>query len=122
MFSFRVLQTWNHFQAGTVEELYDPSLMLDNYHNSSSIKGEVLRVIHIGLLCTQEAPSLRPSMSRVLVMLTKKDEELPPPSNPPFIDEKTMELNETYEDRSYRPNTKASNSVATVSTSSFHPR
>lgn len=105
-----------------MEELYDPNLMLDNYHNSSSIKSEVLRVIHIGLLCTQEAPSLRPSMSRVLVMLTKQDEVLPPPSNPPFIDEKTMELYETYEERSYAPATKASNSVATVSTSSFHPR
>ncbi|PKI60402.1 hypothetical protein CRG98_019203 [Punica granatum] len=114
--------TWNHFQAGTVEELYDPNLMLNNYHNSRSIKNEVLRVIHIGLLCTQEAPTLRPTMSRVLLMLTKKDDELPAPSNPPFIDEKTMELNDSYEDHSYHPNKNASDSVATISTSSFYPR
>lgn len=116
------MQTWNHFQARTVEELYDPNLMLNNYHNSSSIKNEVLRVTHIGLLCTQEAPSLRPSMSRVLVMLTKKDEELPVPTSPPFIDEKTMELNDTYGDRYYFPHTRSSDSVATISVSSFHPR
>ncbi|KAK4785427.1 hypothetical protein SAY86_002116 [Trapa natans] len=113
---------WNHFQAGTVEELYDPNLMLDNYHNSSSIKNEVLRVIHIGLLCTQEAPSLRPAMSRIHAMLTKMDEELPVPTNPPFMDEKTMEFHGTYADGSYLPHTKNYESFATISASSFNPR
>nr|GMD26274.1 cysteine-rich receptor-like protein kinase 2 isoform X1 [Ipomoea batatas] len=68
-------QAWMHFQQGTVHELFDPNLMLHNYHNIN-VKNEVLRVVHIGLLCTQEAPSLRPSMSKALQMLVKR-EELP---------------------------------------------
>ncbi|KAI6694861.1 hypothetical protein NL676_022571 [Syzygium grande] len=112
---------WNHFQANRAEELFDPNLMLHNYHNSN-IKNEVLRVIHIGLLCTQEAPSLRPTMSKALQMLTKKDEELPPPTNPPFIDERTMELNDTFDDPSFPLNPKTLDSIATISNSSFQPR
>lgn len=112
---------WKHFQQGTVEEILDPNLLLQNYHNSN-VKNEVLRVVHIGLLCTQEAPSLRPSMSKALQMLAKKDEALPPPTNPPFIDEKTMELNDTSEDPFYPQNGASSASIANISHSSFYPR
>lgn len=112
---------WNHFQANRVEELFDPNMMLHNHHNRN-IKNEVLRVIHIGLLCTQEAPSLRPTMSEALQMLTKKNEELPPPTNPPFIDERTMELNDACDDPSFPLNPKTSDSIATISNSSFQPR
>ncbi|KAJ9708863.1 hypothetical protein PVL29_000726 [Vitis rotundifolia] len=112
---------WKHFQLGTLEELFDPNLMLHNYHNGN-IKNEVLRVIQIGLLCTQEVPSLRPSMSKALQMLTKKDEHLPTPTNPPFIDERTMELNEACVNPSYPLNAAISGSVACISHSSFYPR
>ncbi|KAL7241054.1 hypothetical protein ACSBR2_006639 [Camellia fascicularis] len=113
---------WEHFQQGAVEELFDPNLMLHNYNHNSNIKNEVLRVVHIGLLCTQEAPSLRPSMSTALRMLANKDENLPPPTNPPFIDEKTMELNDTRENQTYPLNVDNSASIANLSHSSFHPR
>ncbi|RVW43405.1 Cysteine-rich receptor-like protein kinase 2 [Vitis vinifera] len=112
---------WKHFQLGTLEELFDPNLMLHNYHNGN-IKNEVLRVMQIALLCTQEAPSLRPSMSKALQMLTKKDEHLPTPTNPPFIDERTMELNEACANPSYPLNAAISGSVANMSHSSFYPR
>lgn len=104
-----------------MEELYDPNLMLTNYYDSS-IKNEVLRVIHIALLCTQEAASLRPTMSKVLQMLVKKEKELPAPTCPPFIDEQTMELNDAFEDQYFPLTAKPSDSIATVSNSSFHPR
>ncbi|KAI4383013.1 hypothetical protein MLD38_008898 [Melastoma candidum] len=95
--------------------------MLHNYPDSS-IKNEVSRVIHIALLCTQEVPSFRPSMSKVLQMLTK-NEELPPPTNPPFMDEKTMELNnDGFEDPSHPLHPRTSDSIATIYNSSFHPR
>ncbi|XP_031130236.1 cysteine-rich receptor-like protein kinase 2 isoform X2 [Ipomoea triloba] len=102
---------WRHFQEGTVEELFDLNLMLHNCHDEN-VKIEILRVVHIGLLCTQEVPFHRPSMSMVLQMLLKK-EELPHPSSPPF-DEKTLELNHLQEGNF------ASN--ATISHSSLHPR
>ncbi|KAL4397115.1 hypothetical protein AHAS_Ahas01G0159600 [Arachis hypogaea] len=75
---------------GTAEELFDPNLVSDN--NNVNKKDEILKVVHIGLLCTQENPSLRPTMSRALQMLTKKEENLARPSNQPFIDENTMDL------------------------------
>lgn len=45
---------------------------------------EILRVIQVGLLCTQELPYLRPTMTEVKKMLKQKDAEMPAPSKPPF--------------------------------------
>ncbi|KAE8716170.1 hypothetical protein F3Y22_tig00110156pilonHSYRG00507 [Hibiscus syriacus] len=90
-----VAVAWKRFQVGTVEEIYDQNL---TFHDNA--RYEVARVVQIGLLCTQEIPSLRPSMSKVLQMLTKK-EDLPGSTNPPFMDEKTMEFNGTIESKGY---------------------
>ncbi|KAK9108128.1 hypothetical protein Syun_024139 [Stephania yunnanensis] len=54
--------------------------------------------------------------------LVISEEQLPSPSNPPFIDEKTMELNGMHEDPSHPLNTDSSPSNATASYSSFYPR
>ncbi|KAG8383195.1 hypothetical protein BUALT_Bualt05G0159300 [Buddleja alternifolia] len=89
------ITAWKHFQRRTVEELFDPNLMLNNQH-IISIKNEILRVVHIALLCTQKISSLRPFMSKALEMLVRK-EQLPAPTVPPFVDENTMEFNEMGE-------------------------
>ncbi|XP_024991238.1 cysteine-rich receptor-like protein kinase 2 [Cynara cardunculus var. scolymus] len=112
---------WNHFQQDRVEEIFDPNLMMQVYPNSNFQK-EAIKVVQVGLLCTQEVPSLRPTMSMVLKMLAKDDEPLPSPSNPPFIDEKTMELNGFIEKLRYYHSGDDSSSVATVSRSHFFPR
>ncbi|XP_031132184.1 cysteine-rich receptor-like protein kinase 2 [Ipomoea triloba] len=109
---------WMHFQEGTIEELFDTNLMLHNYHDIN-VKIEVFRVVHIGLLCIQEEPFHRPSMSKVLQMLVKKEEELPHPSNPPFIDEKTMEFNSYWNSPMYHLEEGEFASNATMSRSSF---
>ncbi|XP_028754480.1 cysteine-rich receptor-like protein kinase 2 [Neltuma alba] len=111
--------TWKHFQSGTAGQLLDPNLTSQENHNSD-VKDEILRVVHIGLLCTQEISSLRPTMAKALEMLTKKEEQLPAPSNPPFIDESTMELQDIYGDPFYPLN--AADSIATMSHSEFYPR
>ncbi|KAK7834316.1 cysteine-rich receptor-like protein kinase 2 [Quercus suber] len=113
--------TWKHFRSGTVEQLYDPNLMLYNHYNVN-VKNEILRVLHIGLLCTQEIQSLRPTMSKALQMLTNKDYELPAPTNPPFIDERTMELTDICEDPCYPLRAGYPTSIATISEISFYPR
>ncbi|KAL2510250.1 Cysteine-rich receptor-like protein kinase 2 [Forsythia ovata] len=102
---------WKHFQQLTVDKLFDPNLMLHNYSNID-VKKEILRVVHVGLLCTQEIPSLRPSMSKAIEMLVMKEKHLPTPTNPPYIYE-TIELNDNH------PNPA---SVATTSQSTFYPR
>lgn len=111
---------WKHFQQRTVEELFDPNLMLQNY-STINIKNEILRVVHVGLLCTQEIPSLRPTMSKALLMLVGKD-HLPAPTNPPFMDEKTMEFNDTSVDTSPILNHGNAASIASISQSVFLPR
>ncbi|KAJ8574280.1 hypothetical protein K7X08_026085 [Anisodus acutangulus] len=110
---------WEHFKRGMVEELFDPNLMLHNYH-TINVNNEVARVLHVGLLCTQEIATLRPSMPEALQMFIKKEEELPPPTNPPFVDEKTMELHDPWEKYSLREGDSAS--IANLSHSSFYPR
>uniref|UniRef100_A0A0A0LMQ8 Protein kinase domain-containing protein n=1 Tax=Cucumis sativus TaxID=3659 RepID=A0A0A0LMQ8_CUCSA len=111
---------WRHFQAGTIERLFDPSLNLQNHYNKK-VQDEVVRVVHIGLLCIQEIPSLRPTMSKVLRMLTMEEEHLPPPTKPPFMDEMTMELDDSCKYSRCYSNTEGS-STATIGHSSFYPR
>ncbi|PHT34986.1 Cysteine-rich receptor-like protein kinase 2 [Capsicum baccatum] len=106
---------WEHFQRGTVEEIFDVNLMFQNHH-TINVKNEVTRFLHVRLLCAQEVPTLRPSMSKALEMFVKKNEELPPPTKPPFVDEKTMQLH--Y--RSLKQGDSAT--TANLSRSSFYPR
>nr|XP_043613017.1 cysteine-rich receptor-like protein kinase 2 [Erigeron canadensis] len=110
---------WRHFQQGTVEDILDPNLMFHTYAKRN-FKKEAIKVVHVGLLCTQEVPSLRPAISMALKMLVKDDEPLPPPSNPPFMDDdETHELEATlqrfHDDNDF-------DSVATISHSQFSPR
>ncbi|XP_038898936.1 probable LRR receptor-like serine/threonine-protein kinase At1g53440 isoform X2 [Benincasa hispida] len=53
-------------EQGNLLELVDPSL--DSHYS----KEEVMRMIHIALLCTNPSPTLRPSMSSVVRMLEGK--------------------------------------------------
>ncbi|XP_076892519.1 cysteine-rich receptor-like protein kinase 2 [Bidens hawaiensis] len=108
---------WNHFQQNKAEEIFDPNLII-----TPLTKKEATKAIQVGLLCTQEDPSLRPSMSTVLKMLAKDNEPLPAPSNPPFMDEDAMELNEITQKLHHYFNTDNSCSIATVDHSHFYPR
>ncbi|KAD2393752.1 hypothetical protein E3N88_40729 [Mikania micrantha] len=112
---------WNHFQQNKAEEIFDPNLMMHLSPNQKHQK-EAIKAIQVGLLCTQEDPSLRPSMSTVLKMLAEDDEPLPAPSNPPFIDENAMELNEITHKLHQYFNNDNSCSIATVDHSQFLPR
>ncbi|KAK1303084.1 Cysteine-rich receptor-like protein kinase 2 [Acorus calamus] len=109
---------WKHFQSGTVEDLIDP-----NIYGGHDMKPQILRTVHIAFLCTQESPSLRPSMSRALMMLMRTTEEpLPTPTDPPFTDEDTMELREVEGDSHHLLYENESSFVATLSHSTFYPR
>ncbi|XP_021670434.2 cysteine-rich receptor-like protein kinase 46 isoform X2 [Hevea brasiliensis] len=79
-----IAHVWKHFQSNTISEIIDKDIEIEDMK-------EIERVIQIGLLCTQESPNSRPTMTKVVQMLRKKDFELPQPSKPPFTDEH-MEL------------------------------
>ncbi|KAJ7946227.1 Cysteine rich receptor like kinase [Quillaja saponaria] len=69
---------WTLWNEGKALELVDPLLM------GSSVTSEVIRYIHIGLLCVQEAPADRPTMSNVVVLLGNESMALPHPKQPAF--------------------------------------
>ena len=72
-------QAWQLHEQERLLELMDPQL------RTTYIEEEVLRVIAVALLCTQALPAMRPSMSRVVAMLTGDVEEIPVASRPGYI-------------------------------------
>lgn len=66
------------YNEGQSLEVVDPNL------GDSCILSEVLRSIHIGLLCVQQFPQDRPSMSTVVLMLGGEG-SLPRPKEPGFF-------------------------------------
>ncbi|KAK8524361.1 hypothetical protein V6N12_029227 [Hibiscus sabdariffa] len=69
---------WRLWKEGKELELIDPGLL-----ESCSIP-EIDRCIHIGLLCVQEDPTDRPTMSDVVVILGSNTITLPEPKRPAF--------------------------------------
>ncbi|CAM8947009.1 unnamed protein product [Rhodiola kirilowii] len=57
---------------------------MDETLKESYDAAEVMRAIHVGLLCVQESPHGRPSMGNVVLMLSS-DSRLPPPKVPGFF-------------------------------------
>ncbi|KAG7621484.1 Gnk2-homologous domain [Arabidopsis suecica] len=74
-----VTHAWRLWRNGTALDLVDPFIA------DSCRKSEVVRCIHIGLLCVQEDPVKRPAMSTISVMLTSNTMALPAPQQPGFF-------------------------------------
>ncbi|CAN6690023.1 unnamed protein product [Malus baccata var. baccata] len=70
---------WRHWRDGTLLELLDVNLR-DSYSRS-----EVIRCMHIGLLCVQEDPDKRPKMQKILLMLSRYSLSMPSPERPAFF-------------------------------------
>ncbi|XP_009617832.1 G-type lectin S-receptor-like serine/threonine-protein kinase At4g27290 isoform X1 [Nicotiana tomentosiformis] len=75
--------TWMLHKEGRQLELVDPNLV------DSCYVSEVLRSIHVGLLCVQQNPEDRPNMSTVIMMLSNEG-ILPPPKHPGFFTERNV--------------------------------
>ncbi|KAL5837536.1 hypothetical protein ACOSQ3_014705 [Xanthoceras sorbifolium] len=69
---------WRLWKEGDPLEVAHPSL------RSSSSKEQVLRCINVALLCVEDNPSDRPSVSIVISMLTSEAVELPMPKQPAY--------------------------------------
>ncbi|KAE8686674.1 putative Cysteine-rich RLK 29 [Hibiscus syriacus] len=69
---------WKLWSKGKGMEVMDPLLV------ESCMATRVLRCIHIGLLCVQEDPADRPTMSSVILMLGSETISLPRPALPAF--------------------------------------
>ncbi|XP_058072873.1 cysteine-rich receptor-like protein kinase 10 isoform X2 [Magnolia sinica] len=69
---------WRLWKEGKGIELIDPHIV------NSCPTNEALRWIHIGLICVQEDPIDRPTMSTVVLMLGSESVTLPKPTQPTF--------------------------------------
>ncbi|XP_058072804.1 cysteine-rich receptor-like protein kinase 44 [Magnolia sinica] len=69
---------WKHWTEGKMLELMDRTL-------DRCPTQEVLRCIHMGLLCVQEDAIERPTMSSVVLMLNNNTVTLPVPLKPAFV-------------------------------------
>ncbi|XP_042520167.1 G-type lectin S-receptor-like serine/threonine-protein kinase At4g27290 isoform X2 [Macadamia integrifolia] len=73
---------WKLWNEGKALELIVPSV------RDSCVATEVLRCIHVGLLCVQQQMENRPTMSSVVFMLGSENAVLPQPQQPGFFSEK----------------------------------
>ncbi|KAM1766245.1 hypothetical protein TB1_005180 [Malus domestica] len=67
---------WRLWKDGKQLEFIEPLLM------ETCPTAEVLKCMHIGLLCVQEDPAERPTMSTVVVLLGSESIDLPEPKQP----------------------------------------
>lgn len=70
------MQSYKLYKKGKSLEVMDPTLA------SSADTEQVAMCIQLGLLCTQGDLNLRPSMHRVVVILSKKPSNLEEPTRP----------------------------------------
>jgi len=98
---FLNLQAWRLWRDGQSLEFIDPSIA------DTSNAMEVLKCIQIGLLCVQEQPKRRPTMSAVTTMLTSESPTLPEPCEPAFSTGRNHHDDDEEDDGEEDPEAKA---------------
>ncbi|KAJ3708466.1 hypothetical protein LUZ61_012171 [Rhynchospora tenuis] len=88
---------WKLWQEGDAMHLVDDSI------DSSNVISELMRCVHVGLLCVQECADDRPMMSAVVSMLTSEIASLPQPKKPVLSTRAASEW-ETSESESFSTN------------------
>ncbi|MFS8015400.1 putative protein kinase RLK-Pelle-DLSV family [Helianthus anomalus] len=71
---------WKSWRDGKASSLIDPAL-----RDGTNYPCDMIRCIHIGLLCVQEDLNKRPTMALVILMLSSLSLTLPVPSEPAFF-------------------------------------
>ncbi|KAK6797666.1 hypothetical protein RDI58_005368 [Solanum bulbocastanum] len=99
---------WKNWREGTATNLIDPML-----RGSSGLVRDIMRYIHIALLCIQENIGDRPTMAAVVLMLSSLALSLPVPSGPSYYTHNDISpeisLIKEYNSRSSEPRELAKN-------------
>ncbi|CAN4083853.1 unnamed protein product [Withania somnifera] len=94
---------WTNWREGTATNLIDPMLM----RGSSGLARDMMRCIHIALLCVQDNIVDRPTMAAVVLMLSSLSLSLPMPSGPAYYTHNDISpeisLIQEYNSRSSEP-------------------
>jgi type IV secretory pathway protease TraF len=102
---------WKHWVEGTITQIADPSL---GRHYPVA---EVLKCVNIGLLCVQQNPTDRPSMSAIVVMFGSDTVAVEAPYRPAYVDrsrgysESTIELVKEKEELCSEPHSSITDLV-----------
>ncbi|XVF27792.1 hypothetical protein REPUB_Repub14bG0139500 [Reevesia pubescens] len=75
---------WRSWREGSALNLIDPTL-------GDGSRNEMMRCIHIALLCVQENVASRPTMASIVLMLNSFSTNLPVPSQPAFAMQSDIE-------------------------------
>ncbi|KAI3934474.1 hypothetical protein MKW92_021794 [Papaver armeniacum] len=121
------MQAWKQWKNGSALELLDSTL------KDSCSRSEVMRCIHVALLCVQENVADRPTMTTVVQMLNNSVISHDLPSSPAFFSDSTRPMEPhpsiylgNSEDQGITnggSSTEAANwSVNEVSVTELHPR
>lgn len=86
-----LIQIWEHWTNGRTLEIVDPFL-------GRFSEDQVLTCVHVGLLCVQQSPIDRPTMSAVNAILGTDTPSLQIPSKPAFCIQDISSHPETRED------------------------
>ncbi|KAK3033511.1 hypothetical protein RJ639_032740 [Escallonia herrerae] len=85
-----VLQcVWKHHKSDDITKSIDRSLIGNFPEKTAS------NALQVGLLCTQTCARYRPSMYSVVQMLTEKENVLPSPKQPPFLNSSVLLSDDT---------------------------
>ncbi|KAF8666991.1 hypothetical protein HU200_053160 [Digitaria exilis] len=84
---------WEHWTTGTITELLDPFLL-----GRRAPLDQMSKLVNIGLLCVQDSPADRPTVSSVNVMLSSDTVSLQVPSKPTFCISEMEDHSHLYSD------------------------
>ncbi|MBA0855518.1 hypothetical protein Goshw_014977 [Gossypium schwendimanii] len=108
---------WRYWTERRPLEIMDPTLK-DSY-----VSDEVIRCIQIGLLCVQQNPKSRPTMARIVPMLSSSAITLPAPQQPAFFFGTKTRGSTSGEEMGLDQSTrKFQSSTNDVSITEFYPR
>lgn len=110
-----IQDAWKLWNEDKAAELMDPSLA------GSYSKDEAWRCYQAGLLCVQENPELRPTMSNVVLMLISDQMQLPAPTQPPLF-ARLKKVSASEFSLAMKTETTKTQSVNDVSISMIEPR
>ena len=110
MFTHKHFQAWRQWNEDKAAELIDPVIRA-----SCSVR-QVLRCIHIALLCVQDHADERPDIPTVILMLSSDSSSLPNP-RPPTLMLRGREIESSKSSEKDR-----SHSIGTVSMTQVHGR
>ncbi|XP_045787326.1 putative receptor-like protein kinase At4g00960 [Trifolium pratense] len=105
---------WIKWAEQTPLELLDPNM------EGSYSQEEVIKYIHIGLLCVQENPDDRPTMATIAFYLNSPSINLPSPLEPPYF--KRSGIEENMVSNNALDSNSISDSINGLSVTKFFPR